>query len=130
MPLLNIYYCKNQYDPKSINVIRDAIHSSLVQTWQIPKRDCFQIYHEVDETHFLIDPHMWDMNRSDRTLVIHVTSMPRSTEMKLAFYQAVPVALQHAIGLDPDDIFISIITNQAEDWSFGQGKAQLVETDS
>ena len=125
MPLLNIYYQKGK-DNNYIKTCRDVIHKTLIDTWNIPEKDCFQLFHGVDKDHFFIDPHMWDMDRSDDTLVIHITSMHRTTDMKLAFYQALPPALEKAVGLKPDDVFISIITNQREDWSFGKGIAQLL----
>ncbi len=46
-------------------------------------------------------------------------------EMKLKFYQLLSDILQESISLRPDDMLISIVNNQPEDWSFGCGKAQL-----
>jgi hypothetical protein len=80
----------------------------------------------VKPEHFFIDPKMWDMDRSDDVIIIHITSMPRTQAMKLAFYAELPKKLQQTVGLKADDVFISIITNQAEDWSFGKGVAQLL----
>ena len=126
MPLLNIYLTEGK-GAGYMKKLRDTIHSCLIDTWSIPELDCFQIYHEVKDSNFFIDPKMWDMNRSDDVIVIHITSMPRTKEMKLAFYEQLPVRLESAVGLRPDDVFISIVTNQDQDWSFGNGKAQLLD---
>ena len=66
---------------------------------------------------------------TDDVIVIHIASMPRTQEMKMDFYKALPAALESAVGLKPDNVFISIVSNKAEDWSFGKGRAQLLETD-
>ena len=126
MPLLNIYLQEGK-NQTYIEAIRDTLHQTLIETWSIPKEDCFQIYHEIKPGHFFINPVMWDMNRTRDVIVIHITSAPRTKEMKLLFYQQLPLKLQSAIGLSPDDVFISIISNGMEDWSFGRGKAQLLE---
>ena len=128
MPLLNISLQKGK-DPHYIKKVSSTIHDVLMKTWHIPENDYFQIIHEVEANHFLIDRTMWDMQRNEDVIVIHITSMPRAQEMKLDFYKALPAALESAVGLKPDNVFISIISNQAEDWSFGKGKAQLLETD-
>ena len=126
MPLLNIYLQEGK-DQAYIETLRDTIHKTLIETWSIPEDDCFQIYHEIKQGHFFINPVMWDMNRTGDVIVIHITSAPRTKEMKLSFYQQLPSKLESAIGLSPDDVFISIISNDMEDWSFGRGKAQLLE---
>ena len=82
----------------------------------------------MDEHTFMINQTMWDMQRSNDVIVIHITSMPRPTQMKLDFYQQLPQALEEELGIKPDDIFISIASNQPEDWLFGKGKAQLLTT--
>ena len=126
MPLLNITLQKGK-DASVIKTISQTIHDVLQQTWNIPRDDYFQVIHQVDAGHFFINRSMWGMQRTDDVIIIHITSMPRTQAMKLAFYQALPRALQDAVGLKPDDVFISIVSNQPEDWSFGQGIAQLLD---
>ena len=126
MPLLNISLQKGK-DTQYIKKVSSTIHQVLMDTWHIPEKDYFQIIHEVDADHFFIDRTM-EMQRTEDVIVIHITSMPRTQEMKLDFYKALPAALESAVGLKPDNVFISIISNKAEDWSFGKGNAQLLET--
>ena len=125
MPLLNISLQKGK-DAQYIKTLSTTIHQALMDTWHIPENDYFQLIHEVEADHFFIDRHMWNMNRTDDVIIIHITSAPRTSEMKRDFYRELPLALGKALGLSHDDVFISIITNQPEDWSFGQGQAQLL----
>jgi len=46
--------------------------------------------------------------------------------MKLACYEILPGVLNQKIGLRLEDIFISLITTERKDWSFGNGKAQFI----
>ena len=101
----------------------------MIETWGIPSNDYFQVIHQAESNCFFIDRTMWDMQRTEDVVVIHITSMPRTQKMKLDFYKALPPALESAVGLKPDNVFISIVSNQPEDWSFGKGIAQLLEAD-
>ena len=125
MPLLNITLKKGK-DADYIRILSQTIHHVLINVWNIPENDYFHIVHQMDKHTLMINQTMWDMQRSDDVIVIHITSMPRTTQMKLDFYQQLPQALEEKLGISPDDVFISIVTNQPEDWSFGKGEAQLL----
>ena len=49
--------------------------------------------------------------------------------MKLNFYKRLPEILYEKIKLKPDDVFINITHSSYEDWSFGNGKAQLLKNE-
>lgn len=70
---------------------------------------------------------MWEVERSDDVIVFHVFTSPRTSEMKLAFYERLPQILEEKVQLHPDDVFVSLASNTREDWSFGNGKAQLLD---
>lgn len=126
MPLIHIYFQEGK-STDNIKQIGDGIHQALMETWKIPERDRFQIFHPIKPGHFQMDDQMWDVKRSDELVVIHITSSPRTKQMKLDFYARLPEILHKRTGLRPEDVFVSIITNEKEDWSFGNGKAQLLE---
>ena len=125
MPLLNISIRKTRTQ-KYIDKLSKTIHQVLVDTWDIPHNDYFHIIHKMDKHCFLIDKTMHNMQRSDDVVVIQITSMPRTTQMKLDFYTKLTDVLKKELELNPDDVFISIVSNNPEDWSFGKGKAQLL----
>lgn len=126
MPLVNIYLAKGK-TPEYIKNLCDGLHQALVETWNIPKDDRFHLVHEMPQSHVSIDKKMWGVDRSDDVIVFHITTSPRETAMKLALYQQLPEVLNEKIGLRKEDVFISIISNTREDWSFGMGKAQLLD---
>lgn len=126
MPLINITLIEGK--PQTyLTALGDGIHESLMETWGIPKLDRFHIFHEKKKEHFDIDRKMWNVDRSDDLILLQITTSPRTKEMKLTFYEHLPKVLNEKIQLRPEDIFITIVTANKEDWTFGNGKAQLLE---
>lgn len=129
MPLIHIYMNEGK-DTAYKRAISDGLHEALLETWNIPEKDRFQIFHETKPTDLQIDKEMWDVQRTDDNIVFHIFTSPRTSEMKLALYERLPELLQEKAGLRPEDVFISCASNTREDWSFGNGKAQLLEVDN
>jgi Tautomerase enzyme len=46
--------------------------------------------------------------------------------MKEKFYAELCRELEKSCTIDPNDVFVSIVTNSAADWSFGNGRAQFI----
>jgi hypothetical protein len=46
--------------------------------------------------------------------------------MKEKFYAELCRELKENCAIDPNDVIVSIVTNSAADWSFGNGKAQFI----
>ena len=70
---------------------------------------------------------MWGIQRSDQPpLLLQITSSPRSKELKLELFRVLAEELEKQ-GIRKEDLFISISPTQREDWSFGNGIAQLIE---
>jgi hypothetical protein len=45
--------------------------------------------------------------------------------MKEKFYAELCRELKQSCSIDPNDVIVSIATNSAADWSFGNGRAQF-----
>jgi 4-oxalocrotonate tautomerase len=63
------------------------------------------------------------VQRFNDAVVIHIVTSLKRKAMKLACYEILPGVLNQKIGLRLEDIFISLITTERKDWSFGNGKA-------
>jgi len=125
MPLINIHLIEGK-DSAYLQRLGDTVHQTLIDTWNIPFDDRFHIIHEHKPSHFQIDKKMWGVNRTDDTILLHIISSPRTTEMKLNFYKKLSENLKDTLKIKGDDIFINIVTSQVEDWSFANGEAQLM----
>ena len=64
--------------------------------------------------------------RTKKVLVFTVVSMPRSQELKAKLYSELCRELKESCGIESSDVVVSIMSNAAHDWSFGNGRAQFV----
>jgi hypothetical protein len=64
--------------------------------------------------------------RSDKIVVLQVTSRPRSRELKQAFDRMLAERLASSRGIAPNEVVVHFVTNTDEDWSFGAGRAQFL----
>ena len=61
-------------------------------------------------------------------ILIHITSIPRTKEMKLSLYKELVGILAGKLALArEEDIFVTIVHNEPENWTFGKGLAQLLD---
>ena len=127
MPLIQISLVKGK-SPKYIKAIADGIHAALQTAWKIPEHDRFQVINEYKKSHFHFDKTMWGVKRSDDVILIYITSIKRSLAMKKKLYLELVKVLGKHPKVRKEDIFVSIVQNDKEDWSFGNGVAQILES--
>jgi 4-oxalocrotonate tautomerase len=97
----------------------------MLATIKVPEHDRFQIIteHPLAGLHF--DRKYLGIHRTNECIFIQITlNAGRTTEAKQAFYKAVADGLHETLNLPREDVFISLIEVQKEDWSFGNGEAQ------
>lgn len=128
MPLLNIHIVKGR-PAKAVAELQQVIHEAMVEAFQVPVRDRYQIVTEHEATHLVMEDTGLGFERTEQRVLIHMTTRPRSQEMKQAFYQTVTRGLAERCGIEPQDVMFSVIENSDADWSFGFGKAQFLTGD-
>jgi phenylpyruvate tautomerase PptA (4-oxalocrotonate tautomerase family) len=112
---------------QELSRIGDAVQQSLVTTLNVPERDRFQVISSHTESEFVFDRGYLDIPRSDRFVMVNVTlAAGRSAEIKQAFYADLCERLIAAVELRPEDLAVSLVENQREDWSFGHGLASYL----
>ncbi len=105
----------------------DGVHQALCTAWKIPKNDRFQMIQEYKKTHFHFDKTIWGVKRSDDVIVIFITSIARPTALKQKLYRELVKVLGKNPKVRKEDIFVNIVQVEREDWSFGNGIAQLLD---
>lgn len=108
--------------------IADEVHAAIMETASVPEHDRFQIIAEHTAEDLIYDPVYLGVQRSDDIVMIQITLNTRTQAVKLAIYKAIAERLAKNPGVRPQDVLISLVTVTAEDWSFGDGKAQYVKT--
>lgn len=105
--------------------IADGVHRALVETFNVPSDDRFQIIEEHRPEALIFDRSYLGMHRTDAFVVIELTvSNTRTVAQKQALYRRIVELLADDPGLDPQDVFINLVEVVKENWSFGRGEAQ------
>lgn len=126
MPLIQIHLAKGK-SQKYIKAVSEGIHQALVTSWKIPRNDRFHMISEYKKEHFHFDKTIWGVKRSDDVIAIYITSIKRSQAMKKKLYQELVKVLGKNPKVRKEDVFVTIARVEREDWSFGNGIAQLLE---
>jgi 4-oxalocrotonate tautomerase len=125
MPLLYVDIIEGR-TPAEVQELLDATHDAVVEAFQVPPRDRYQVVH----THPAHEIVAWDtglgIDRSSQLVVVHVVSRRRPREFKERFYKLLAANLAERCGLDPADLIVSVTENDDDDWSFGYGRAQFL----
>ena len=126
MPLVTINVWQGLPE-NQIDQIQQATHACLVKAWGIPDNGGYYLINERPQSRMRIDRTMWGIERSNQPpILLQITSSPRSAEMKTSFYKLLAGEFAR-LGFRPEDLFISITPSNPEDWSFGDGIAQLLD---
>src|SRR5688572_18115664 len=109
MPLVRISLVRGK--PESYRrKVGDAIHRALVDTFNVPPLDRFQILTE---------------HAAGDTL-----SVGRTLEQKRALYRQITENLAAAVGLRSEDAWINLVEVVKENWSFGNGAASYAPAEA
>jgi Tautomerase enzyme len=128
MPLVRIDALEGRTKDE-VKTLLDAAHRAVLSAFGVPQRDRYQIYHEHPEGHLIVEDTGLGIARTRKVVVVTLVSMPRSQELKLKLYAELCRELKESCGIESCDIVVSIVSNSAPDWSFGNGRAQFVTGD-
>ena len=125
MPLLRFDLIEGRTDAE-LKTLLDAAHEAMLAAFKVPARDRYQIVHEHKASRMVVEDTGLDIPRTDKVVMLQVTSRPRSRDYKEAFYKGLVEALQAKCGIEPSDVMVNFVINGDEDWSFGRGRAQFL----
>ncbi len=125
MPLVKVHVLKGR-SRDEVDMLLDAIHDIVVESFGVPPRDRYQILHEHEPSHFRALDTGLNIPRTEKFLLLEITSRPRHRDAKVAFYSNLTRTLRTRCDIEPSDVMVSLINNSDEDWSFGLGAAQFL----
>lgn len=114
--------------PEYLRTLSDCLHQALVECFEVPASDRFQVIHQLLPEELVFDRHYLCGPRSDDFVLIAITAgRPRNGETKKAFYARLVELLAAAPGIRREDVMVVISTTTLDEWSFGNGRATLVD---
>ncbi|TNC04975.1 tautomerase family protein [Methylobacterium terricola] len=125
MPLLRFDLIEGR-SPEDLRTLLAAAHEAMLEAVQVPPGDRDQIVHEHPPAHLIVEDTGLGIPRTERCVVLQVTTRPRSRAMKEAFDRLLVERLQERCGIAPTDVVVSMVSNTDDDWSFGYGRAQFL----
>ena len=126
MPYVRISLLKGK-SPEYLRALSSNLHRALVETFGVPMEDRFQVFHQLAPDEFIFDRHYLCGPRSDDYVLIAITAgRQRDTQTKQAFYRRLVDLLEKEPGIRRQDVMVAINTTEADEWSFGDGVATMV----
>jgi phenylpyruvate tautomerase PptA (4-oxalocrotonate tautomerase family) len=126
MPLVNISLLKGK-SPEYLRAVSNGVHKVLVETYNVPAADRFQLIHQYERHEFIYDSDYVGIHRTDDVVFIHIIAGNwRDTRTKQALYRRLAELLAEDPGLRPEDVQVIISANGRDEWSFGNGLASYV----
>jgi len=106
-----------------IALISDILHNTLVETFDVPAQDRFQIVEKLPAAQRIYDRHYLSGTRSDDFILFTLLAgRPRSAAQKADFCRTLAQRLAQQLQIAADDIMVIIQFNTASDWSFSNGR--------
>jgi len=107
----------------------DGVHRAMIEALQIPPDDCFQVITEHPAEGLIYDPQYLGVRRSDNLVVVQITvSAGRKPQQKRKLFKRMAEILAESPGLQPSDLVINLVEVVWENWSFGNGEAQYMDS--
>lgn len=125
MPLIVIDTFKG-HDESYLTGIMDGIHDAVVEGFQVPDTDRYQVLNQHEPFEIRALDTGLGYTRSNNLTIIRVVSKARPEAAKRRLYELIVGNLKARVGIDEQDVIISVTENGDADWSFGLGHAQFL----
>ncbi|PSL47886.1 tautomerase-like protein [Chitinophaga niastensis] len=125
MPFVQIYLA-DHLSKKNKKDISTAVHHSLVNIFNVPVDDYFQVIHAMPAEDIVSPDSYFNVPHTNNLLYIRITAKTgRTVEMKKQLYQSIAAKIAATTPVSEDDVIIVLVENELADWSFGRGIAQM-----
>lgn len=128
MPFIRISYMEERYDTCQLEQISKTIMCALNRHFNVPEDDYFQVFHVHKAGEFFYSKNYLNVERSDGLLYIQITlKSGRTEQQKTSFYAMLAEELSNTVNIRREDVFVVLVDNEFDDWSFGNGIAQMLD---
>lgn len=124
MPFTHISLKKGK-SPAYRSALMEQVYLAMRETIGIPENDRFATIAELEIENINNSGNYAGIDRSDDVVFIQITlNAGRTVEKKKALYAEIAKRLEADPGVRPEDVVISLVEVEKEDWSLGNGVAQ------
>lgn len=124
MPFTHISLKKGK-SPAYRSALMEQVYLAMRETIGIPENDRFATIAELELENINNSGNYAGIDRSDDVVFIQITlNAGRTVEKKKALYAEIATRLEADPGVRPEDVVISLVEVEKEDWSLGNGVAQ------
>ena len=107
----------------------EGVHRAMVEAMAVPPDDHFQVITEHPPEGLIYDPQYLGVRRSDNVVFVQITlSAGRKPQQKRKLFKRMAEILVESPGLRSSDLVINLVEVVWENWSFGNGEAQYMDT--
>lgn len=124
MPLVRIAHPAGQ-SASFATALSRGVHDAMVETFNVPADDYFQIISEHVPGAGLRGPEAFlGIQHSPEMVIVQITCAEgRSVEQKKALYAGIAANIARDTPIRPEDVIINLVETKRENWSFGNGIA-------
>jgi phenylpyruvate tautomerase PptA (4-oxalocrotonate tautomerase family) len=107
----------------------DGVHRAMIDALAIPPDDRFQVITEHPAEGLIYDARYLGIPRTENVVFVQITlSAGRKPQQKRKLFKRMAEILAEAPGLRPQELVINLVEVVWENWSFGNGDAQYMDT--
>jgi 4-oxalocrotonate tautomerase len=124
MPLVRISHVEGK-PPNFAMALSQGVHRAMVETFNVPADDYFQIVTGHAAASGVIGPTSFlGIEHTPDLIMVQITCAEgRTIQQKKALYGAIVENLAAAPGVRREDVIINLVETRRENWSFGNGEA-------
>jgi 4-oxalocrotonate tautomerase len=125
MPFVRIDLNKDA-PAERVRVVSQAVYRAMVELANVPVNDRFQVVtrHSADEIIYPEDGYLGAKYSPDLIFIQVTWVSGRSTDVKKQFYRQIVDEIHAKAGVRKEDVWINLVEDAREDWSFGNGEMQ------
>jgi 4-oxalocrotonate tautomerase len=128
MPLVRIDL-REGTSPEYRKALVDGVHRAMIEALAIPPDDRFQVVTEHPPEQLIYDRGYLGVPRSEKIVFVQITlSTGRKPQQKRKLFQRMAEILAESPGLNSQDLLINLVEVSWENWSFGKGQAQYMDS--
>jgi 4-oxalocrotonate tautomerase len=124
MPFVRVSVSQTISDSQ-LAAISDAIHTSLIDAFNVPAADRFQVITRHPQVELVCSPEYLGIPHGKNIAFVQIIANEgRTIEMKKTLFAAIAASIASTGAITAADVIITLIEVKKENWSFGNGIAQ------